>query len=104
MNCGEAEPLLSELLDGELSEETRAAIEAHIAGCERCAADYRALRRTVRFVRGRGAIDIAPGTPGGTYMEFNRIIADPASTTDPISVIWKALAYDPRGDVKGDER
>lgn len=104
MNCGEAEPLLSELLDGELPEDARAAVEAHVAGCERCAVDYRALRRTVRFVRGRGAVDITPGTPGGTYLEFNRAIADPASKTDPISVMWNALAYDSREDAKGDEQ
>lgn len=104
MNCIEAEPLLSELLDGELAEDTRAAVEAHLAACERCATGYRALRRTVRFVRGRGAVDITPGTPGGVYLEFNRAIADPAAGIDPISVMWNALAHNEREDAKGDER
>ena len=104
MNCGDAEPLLSELLDGELPDDTRAAVEAHVAGCEQCGADYRALRRTVRFVRGRGSVDNTPGTPGGIYEEFNFAVTNPATGIDPVRVIWKALARNERGDAKGEGR
>ncbi len=95
MTCGDIEPLLSDLLDGDLSGDARAAVDAHLAACADCAAAYRALRRTVRFVRGNAATQIEPGTPGAAYMEFTRAIVDETYGRSPIEVMIEALTATP---------
>lgn len=45
MNCDEAEILIHALLDGELDAGHAREVEAHIAGCSRCAAQLRAYRQ-----------------------------------------------------------
>ena len=104
MNCTQVGPLLSELLDGELPDETRVAAEAHLEACGECAREFRALRRTVRFVRGRASVAMTAGTPGGIYEEFNRAIADPASNADPMAVMLNGLLGNRRDEPKGEER
>src|SRR3954451_19344529 len=50
MTCDEAEILLHALLDGELDAGHAREVEAHIAGCPRCAAqlrDYREMRQAM---------------------------------------------------------
>ncbi len=76
MSCDEIQELLSDLLDDELSAGARAGVEAHVASCERCAGAYRALKRTVRFVRSNAPTSLPPGTPGDTYMRFTRGLMD----------------------------
>jgi len=51
MNCDQARPLLGAFHDGELEPGLRAAVEAHVAGCDACAralARHRALGDTLR--------------------------------------------------------
>jgi anti-sigma factor RsiW len=51
MTCEEARVLLHALIDGELEAGRVRAVEAHIAGCARCAAEiaqYREMRQTMR--------------------------------------------------------
>lgn len=50
MNCPKVQQLLSEHLDGELGTERAAGVERHLAHCPACAAEWRALRATVRMV------------------------------------------------------
>jgi len=76
MNCNEIEELLSDLIDDELADGARAGVEAHLASCERCAATYHALKRTVRFVRANADVRLLKGTPGGNYQEFTRAVTD----------------------------
>ena len=48
MTCDEADNLIHPLIDGELDAAHAREVEAHVAGCARCAAklaDYRAMRR-----------------------------------------------------------
>ncbi len=50
MTCDEAEILIHALIDGELDAGHTREIEAHVAGCPRCAAvlaDYRAMRQVI---------------------------------------------------------
>ena len=50
MNCDEADILLHALIDGELDAENARAVEAHIAGCPKCAValrDMRELRKAI---------------------------------------------------------
>ncbi|MEA3459970.1 MAG: zf-HC2 domain-containing protein, partial [Chloroflexota bacterium] len=42
--------MLSAYIDGELSPEERALVEAHLAECESCARNLRTLRRTVELL------------------------------------------------------
>lgn len=51
MSCSEFEPLLSELVDGGLTAEDRARVQAHVEACPACRvalADIRAMRQTAR--------------------------------------------------------
>ena len=70
MKCIEAEALMSELLDGELAEDAARGVSGHIDACEGCAREYRALQRTVRFVRANAGTQFAPGSPGAAYNDF----------------------------------
>jgi Putative zinc-finger len=76
MSCDDIEELLSDLIDDELAAGARASALAHIASCERCAASYRALKRTVRFVRANARAELLPGTAGGEYQQFTRALVD----------------------------
>lgn len=87
MSCNQIEELLSDLIDGELAEGARAGVEAHLAACERCRAAYRALLRTVRFVRANAEARLAASSPGGAYMDFTRAISDPDDRRPPEDVI-----------------
>jgi len=52
MRCEEVKALLNDLIDGELDEERKAAVEAHIRSCANCAREKRRLERVVSLVRG----------------------------------------------------
>jgi phytoene dehydrogenase-like protein len=79
MNCDQIEELLSDLIDDELSDNVRAGVEQHLELCGRCAAAYRQMKRTVRFVRANASTSIVPGTGGAWYADFTRAITNPAS-------------------------
>jgi anti-sigma factor RsiW len=51
MNCRSAESLFSALVEDELSQEERRAIEAHLMGCRRCSLSVRELRETMSLLR-----------------------------------------------------
>jgi anti-sigma factor RsiW len=52
MTCDEAEILLHALIDGELDAGHARAVEDHIAGCPRCAAQLRAYREMSKIIAG----------------------------------------------------
>ena len=49
--CISGVELLMEFLEGELPPDVRAALEAHVAGCERCAAFVASYCETPRILR-----------------------------------------------------
>jgi anti-sigma factor RsiW len=51
VGCVSGVELLMDYLEGELSAELRAAIEAHVAGCARCAAFLDSYRATPEILR-----------------------------------------------------
>src|SRR5919112_3907207 len=56
MNCEKCQELLSEFLDGTLGHSEHAAVGAHIAACEMCAAareDFHAIIAVAREARGQ---------------------------------------------------
>jgi anti-sigma factor RsiW len=91
MQCDAVRDLFSELIDGELPDAVRARVEAHVAGCEACARDLRALRRTVRFVQANGATPIEARTPGAAYSEFTRAIVDESYGRAPEQVLVQQI-------------
>ncbi len=51
--CPEYEPLIAEALFGELSDEDRQRLEAHVESCEACAEELRSLETTLAFTAHR---------------------------------------------------
>jgi anti-sigma factor RsiW len=49
MNCRTIVELVTDYLEGALPAEERAAIEAHLAGCDGCAAHLEQMRTTIRL-------------------------------------------------------
>ena len=74
MSCDQIDELLSDLIEAELPETARAGVEAHVATCSRCGPGYQRLKRTVRFVRAQAETPLEPGTPGGVYDEFTKLL------------------------------
>ena len=60
MTCEEAEVLLHALIDGELDAGHARAVEDHIAGCPRCAAQLHAYREMSKAVAGADLRYAAP--------------------------------------------
>jgi len=60
MTCDEAEILLHALIDGELDAGHACEVEAHIASCPRCAAQFEAYREMSKAVAGAGLRYAAP--------------------------------------------
>ena len=99
MTCDEIEELLSDLIDDEIAEGARGGVESHLASCERCAAAYKKMLRTVRFVRTNARVDIVRGSTGALYATFSRSVADPALAASTRDLIREAgFATDEEGD------
>ena len=64
MNCAAILELLSEYIDGTLDEQTRTAVEKHIAACENCKQELASLRAVVQEL---GALD--PVKPPEDFLE-----------------------------------
>jgi anti-sigma factor RsiW len=61
LRCSSGVELLMDYLEGVLPGEMRAALEAHVAGCVRCAAFIASYRETPRLVREATAVAIPQG-------------------------------------------
>jgi anti-sigma factor RsiW len=77
--------LLSDYLDGELSHEATERIQEHLAACRACAERCRSLRRTVRFIQGNAATEVAPQTAAGAQARFIATVMRPESTDADIA-------------------
>jgi anti-sigma factor RsiW len=58
ISCGSGVELLMDYLEGVLPPEMNAALDAHVAGCERCTAFVASYRETPRILRTATAVDI----------------------------------------------
>ena len=56
--CAPGVDLLMDYLEGELPAAARAAIEAHVSGCERCVAFLESYRATPRVLREATAVTL----------------------------------------------
>ena len=60
ITCRQAVALMTDYLDGVLSPDDRALIEAHLGECEGCAEHLRQIRITVAVTGGTGEEDLDP--------------------------------------------
>lgn len=60
LTCATGVDLLMEYLEGALAPDVRAAIEAHVAACPRCAAFLESYRETPRILREATATTLPP--------------------------------------------
>ncbi len=91
LTCDQIDELLSDLLADELPDAARAGVEAHLATCATCTASYKAMKRTVRFVRAHGNTPLDPGTPGGQYLDFTRAMMDEDYDREPVDVLAEVV-------------
>ena len=59
--CMSGVELLMEYMEGALTPDVRAAIEAHVAGCPRCDAFIASYRETPRIVRDATRVEMPAG-------------------------------------------
>jgi anti-sigma factor RsiW len=71
MVCASGVDLITEYLEDALGPDVRAAIESHLAGCERCTAFVRSFRETPRIVR-QATLGTPPVGLEESLMEFLR--------------------------------
>ena len=64
----QAQAEFSDFVDGALSAEARAALEAHLAGCEPCRGELEVFRKTLEALRG-GAPAAAAEGPSPAFMD-----------------------------------
>lgn len=83
INCARAEELMGEYIDGDLSHENKADLEAHISSCEHCKSDFEKLEKTVSLLR--GAAQEPPAELYGSVME--KIKAEKKSRT----ALWRKI-------------
>jgi len=84
MTCEEAETLLHALIDGELDAGHARDVEAHVAGCPRCAAQLAAFRELRQAMPGR-ALGFA--APVSLRASIDRSVPSPARTTSRRSLL-----------------
>lgn len=58
ISCGSGVTLLMDYLEGVLSPEVNAALEAHVAACERCTAFVSSYRETPRILRSATTVEL----------------------------------------------
>lgn len=58
ITCGSGVELLMEYLEGVLTPEVNAALQAHVAACERCSAFVASYRETPRILRTATAVEL----------------------------------------------
>jgi len=78
MTCDEASVLLHALVDGELDAGHAREVEAHIAGCARCAAELASARELQQSLRGHNLSFTAPPS---LRLSIDRAVPSPAMTS-----------------------
>ena len=59
VSCSDLVAEIGNLLDGEVSAELRAQLEAHLAICKHCMAVYDSTRKTIRIVAGSETFELS---------------------------------------------
>jgi anti-sigma factor RsiW len=61
VTCSEFLTLLDDLLDGSVSPETRAELQAHLHDCEHCEVTYNTTRKTIEIYRSHELYELPAG-------------------------------------------
>ena len=61
MTCTEFLALLDDLIDDDVSTETRADLQKHLTGCEHCEVTLNTTRKTIEIYRSHEIYDLPPG-------------------------------------------
>jgi anti-sigma factor RsiW len=61
MTCTEFLALLDDLIDDEVTPETRAQLQGHLHGCEHCEVTLNTTRKTIEIYRSNEIYDLPPG-------------------------------------------
>ena len=91
MNCPLDPETISRFLDGDLTEEGLRNVEAHVAACERCAAELAAMRRAQALLRETCAMKAPNGLRDQIRAELQEQPSEPASR-GRIVRFWAARA------------
>ena len=84
MNCEQIRERLDELLDGELSDRDKQAVEQHVATCDACRAELDALRQTTDLVRSLPRAE----APAGLAQSVRASIAQQAAARSR-ATLWR---------------
>ncbi|HEU5339730.1 anti-sigma factor [Edaphobacter sp.] len=60
MNCTDLLSQLGDYLDGQLSEELRAEVRSHTAGCEHCRVVLNTTHQTIEIYKGQELYEVSP--------------------------------------------
>jgi anti-sigma factor RsiW len=61
MTCTEFLALLDDLIDDEVTPETRAELQTHLHGCDHCEVTLSTTRKTIQIYRSNEIYDLPPG-------------------------------------------
>jgi anti-sigma factor RsiW len=61
MTCTEFLALLDDLIDNEVSVETRSELQTHLKGCDHCEVTLSTTRKTIEIYRSHEIYDLPPG-------------------------------------------
>jgi|GEM_PF-5749159 len=84
MNCEQTRKRLDELLDGELSDRDKKAVEQHVATCDACRVELDVLTRTAKLVRSLPRAEV----PAGLARSVRATIARQA-TVRSRAMLWR---------------
>ena len=76
MDCKEVLAHISDYVDGDVSEELRKALEAHIAKCRRCTVVLDTTRRTLRIVSDAEPFEVPLAVSARLYERLETILFD----------------------------
>jgi hypothetical protein len=86
MTCAHARQRMSAYIDGELPDDQRLPLEAHMAACPACIAELRSLQRVVQGLRGLVDVPVPPEIARGVRARLT-----PASARHP----WWTILLEP---------
>lgn len=79
LSCREVLEELSNYLDGDVVEELRSAIEAHLSRCHRCTIVFDTTRQTLRIVRDAEPFEVPLQVSARLYARLSAVLAGEAT-------------------------
>ena len=73
ISCGSGVELLMDYLEGVLPPEVNTALEAHVAGCERCTAFVASYRETPRILRSATTVELPADIQESLHVFLRRL-------------------------------